>query len=182
MIRILNDVLSEGFINEVMQWNAKTQAGDVWASNQTKWVDVLKYTTTGTILSRSLPEERKNALYYELVNRGKLDYLPHASAAIFYLGYPTSCVNWHPDYVEYDAMSIYLNREWDSNWGGWFAWTDNFNGVTMSVNPKHGQFYCPQYNTAVYSTAQEWHCTTPISTAAPTRISIQLFFSKKIET
>jgi hypothetical protein len=180
MIKILTDVLSEEFIERLLAWNEETKMGDVWASNQTKWVDVLKYATNGTILSRALSEEWKNPIYYELVNRSKLDYLPHSSAAIFYVGYQTSCVNWHPDYLEYDAMSIYLNKEWDSNWGGWFAWTEENKGVDeYGYNPKQGQFYCPQYNTAVYSTEREWHCTTPTSTSAKPRISIQLFFSKK---
>lgn len=180
MIKILTDVLSESYIEQLLAWNEETKMGDVWASNQTKWVDVLKYATSGTILSRALADEWKNPIYYELANRGKLDYLPHSSAAIFYVGYQTSCVNWHPDYLEYDAMSIYLNKEWDSNWGGWFAWTEENKGVDeYGYNPKKGQFYCPQYNTAVYSTEREWHCTTPTSTSAQPRISIQLFFSKK---
>jgi hypothetical protein len=180
MISILTDVLSEGYIEQLLAWNEQTKTGDVWASNQTKWVDVLKYATGGTILSRALPDEWKNPIYYELANRGKLDYLPHSSSAIFYIGYSTSCVNWHPDYADYDAMSIYLNKEWDSNWGGWFAWTEENKGVDeYGYNPKQGQFYSPQYNTAVHSTEREWHCTTPLSTTAPPRISIQLFFSKK---
>ena len=179
MIKILDDVLSEEFIQRLLAWNEETKIGDVWASNQTKWVDVLKYATGGTIISRALPDEWKNAIYYELVNRNKLDYLPYASSAIFYMGFATSCVNWHPDYKEYDAMSIYLNREWDSNWGGWFAWTEEFKGLDGNYNPKTGNFYSPQYNTAVHSTEREWHCTTPLATTAPPRISIQLFFSKK---
>jgi hypothetical protein len=180
MIKILNDVLSQEFIHNILAWNEETRMGDVWASNQTKWVDVLKYATSGTILSRALSDEWRNLIYHELVNRGKIDYLPHSSAAIFYVGYQTSCVNWHPDYADYDAMSIYLNKDWDSNWGGWFAWTEENKGIDMyGFNPKHGQFYCPQYNTAVHLTEREWHCTTPISTSGVPRISIQLFFSKK---
>jgi hypothetical protein len=180
MISIIRDVLSEEFINQLLTWNEETKTGDVWASNQTKWIDVLKYATGGTIISRALPDEWKNPIYYELLNRNKLDYLPYASSAIFYMGFPTSCVNWHPDYADYDAMSIYLNKEWDSNWGGWFAWTDEHKGSSeFGINPKSGEFYSPQYNTGVYSTEREWHCTTPTATVAPPRISIQLFFSKK---
>jgi len=180
MISIIRDVLSEEFIDQLLAWNEETKTGDVWASNQTKWIDVLKYATGGTIISRALPDEWKNPIYYELLNRNKLDYLPYASSAILYMGFPTSCVNWHPDYADYDAMSIYLNKEWDSNWGGWFAWTDEHKGSSeFGINPKSGEFYSPQYNTGVYSTDRELHCTTPTATVAPPRISIQLFFSKK---
>lgn len=178
MITILTDVLSQEFIDKILSWNEETKAQDVWASNQTKWVDVLKYATGGTLLSRALSDDWKNEIYSELLNRGKIDYFPYSSSAILYMGFTTSCVNWHNDYSDYNALSIYLNKEWDSNWGGWFAWTDDFKGQEYGVNPKVGQFYCPQYNTAVMSTEKEWHCTTPLATVAPPRISIQLFFSK----
>ncbi len=65
MINILNDVLSQEFIDRLLAWNEETKAGDVWASNQTKWVDVLKYATSGTILSRALSDEWKIPIYYE---------------------------------------------------------------------------------------------------------------------
>jgi hypothetical protein len=179
MITNLTDVFSEEFINRVFAWHDSTKGGDVWSSNQTKWVDVLKYATSGTLLSRVIPDDLKHELYLELLNRGKINYYPYSSSALFYVGYSTSCVNWHNDWKEYDAMSIYLNKDWDSNWGGWFAWTEAFKGEQGNFNPKTGNFYCPQYNTAILSTEQEWHCTTPLATVAPPRISIQLFFSKQ---
>ena len=82
------------------------------------------------------------------------------------------------DYADYNAFSIYLNREWDSNWGGWFAYTEEYNWQEGDINPKRGQFVVPKYNLSIMSTEKEWHCTTPISPYAQPRLSIQLFFSK----
>jgi len=182
MIYVVRDVLSQELIDQIFAWNEETQAGDVWASNQVKWLNVLKYATIGTILSRVFPENLRAAIYNDLYNRGTIDWMPETTSALFYMGFPLSCVNWHPDFPEYDAMSIYLSKEWDSNWGGWFAWTDLNAGNDLSqapFNPLSGNFYVPQYNTAIRSTNTEWHCTTPLAANAPIRYSIQLWFSKK---
>ena len=185
MINIVRNVLSQELIDRIFAWNENTKGGDVWASNQVKWLDVLKYATTGTILSRVLSDDLRIALYEDLYNRGKIDWKPETTSALFYMGFPHSCVNWHPDFPNYDAMSIYLSKEWDSNWGGWFAWTEENAGKDLSqtpFNPLSGNFFVPQYNTAIHSTNTEWHCTTPVSSMAPPRYSIQLWFSKRPQT
>lgn len=178
MLQIYNDTLSYSLIERILRWNEETQKGDVWASNQAKWIPSLKYTTSGTILSRSLPEELKTSVYLDLYERKVLDYIPYSSSALFYIGYPLSCVNWHADYPDYDALSIYLNEKWDSNWGGWFAFTEEYNRVEGDIKPQNGKFIVPKYNMSIRSTDMEWHCTTPISPYADPRLSIQLFFSK----
>jgi hypothetical protein len=181
MIHIVRDVLSQELIDRIFAWNEETKGGDVWASNQVKWLNVLKYATTGTILSRVLPDHLRGDIFKDLYNRNKIDRQPLSTSALFYIGFPNSCVNWHPDFPEYEAMSVYLSKEWDSNWGGWFAWTEENAGKDLSqpaFNPLSGNFFVPQYNTAIHSTNTEWHCTTPISPMAQPRYSIQLWFSK----
>jgi hypothetical protein len=181
MIHIVRDVLSQELIDKILAWNEESKGGDVWASNHVKWANVLKYATTGTILSRVLPHYLRDELYDDLYIRRKIDRRPAITSAVFYMGFPLSCVNWHSDFPDYDSMSIYLTKEWDSNWGGWFAWTEENAGKDLSqpsFNPLSGNFFVPQYNTAIHSTNTEWHCTTPLSSTAPPRISIQLWFSK----
>ena len=179
MITVQNDTLSESLIDDIMSWNRDTQMNDVWATNQTKWTHSLKYATTGVILSRVMPDNLSARIYDELQLRGKIDYAPWSRSCLFYIGLPNSCVNWHADYRDYNAMSIYLNRTWVSNWGGWFAYTEKYNFVEGVVHPEDGKFIVPQYNLSILSTEMEWHCTTPMSPIAEPRYSIQLFFSKK---
>lgn len=182
MIYIQDDTLSQELINDILTWNEETKTHDVWATNQTKWVESLKYATGGVILSRVMPEHLSNRIYDDLYNRGKIDYVPWSRATLFYMGLPNSCVNWHADYADYNAFSIYLNKEWDSNWGGWFAYTEDYNWIENNVKPPKGEFIVPRYNMSIMSTEMEWHCTTPIGPYAPPRLSIQLFFSKKDKT
>lgn len=179
MLYVFENTLSEQLIADILRWNDETKAGDVWASNQTKWVDSLKYATAGVIFNRVMPGDLSNRIYDEIQSRGFIDYSPWSRSTLFYIGMPNSCVNWHADYAEYNALSIYLNKEWDTNWGGWFAYTEEFNWQEGDVRPPKGQFIVPRYNLSVMSTEKEWHCTTPISPFAQPRLSIQLFFSKK---
>jgi len=179
MILVQDNTLSEELIVDVLKWVNDTKAGDVWSSNQTKWIDSLKYATAGTILSRVMPGDFSDRIYDELQLRGKIDYSPWSLSTLFYIGMPNSCVNWHADYADYNALSIYLNKEWDSNWGGWFAYTEEFNWAEGDIRPHRGKFIVPSYNLSVLSSEKEWHCTTPISPFAQPRLSIQLFFSKK---
>lgn len=179
MLYVQNDTLSEELISDVLRWNEETKAGDVWSSNQLKWVDSLKYATAGTIFNRVMPGDLSNRIYDELQSRGKIDYNPWSRSTLFYVGMPNSCVNWHADYADYNALSIYLNRDWDSNWGGWFAFSEEYNWQEGDIKPPRGQFIVPQFNMSIMSTEKEWHCTTPISPFAHPRLSIQLFFSKK---
>ena len=68
-------------------------------------------------------------------------------------------------------MSIYLNEEWGSLWGGWFSWKEDESEIINS--------YVPQYNSAVVILNDVEHCTTPIGPSAKSpRASIQLFFEK----
>ncbi len=179
MILTHRDTLSDALIDDIMSWNLYTQTNDVWATNQTKWIDSLKYATNGVILSRVMPEELSGRIYTDLQERGKISYAPWSRSCLFYIGLPNSCVNWHHDYKDYNALSIYLNRNWDSNWGGWFAYNEEHNFVEGTVDLRHGKFVVPEYNVSVLSTEMEWHCTTPISPVAEKRYSIQLFFSKE---
>lgn len=180
MLYLNENTLSETLITDILNWNNETKGGDVWATNQTKWVESLKYATAGTILSRVMPADLSDRIYNELQERGVIDYSPWSRSTLFYIGMPNSCVNWHADYNDYNALSIYLNKEWDSNWGGWFAYTTEFNFKEGDVKPENGHFIIPKYNRSIMSTEMEWHCTTPISPYAPPRLSIQLFFSKKL--
>ena len=76
MLYVQNDTLSEELISDVLRWNEETKAGDVWSSNQLKWVDSLKYATAGTIFNRVMPGDLSNRIYDELQSRGKIDYNP----------------------------------------------------------------------------------------------------------
>lgn len=82
-----------------------------------------------------------------------------------------SGINWHHDQDDRMAATIYLNEEWNLNWGGLFLY--------QGENGRSSHWTNPHYNRCVWFKSPLWHCVTLISKAAPQpRLSIQLFFNR----
>jgi hypothetical protein len=83
-----------------------------------------------------------------------------------------SYIPWHRDNHVTAALTIYLNKIWDPNWGGYFLYklNDEIRGIK------------PEFNLAIL---QEGgmngipHCVTTTNIDADLRISLQLFLTKK---
>ena len=78
-----------------------------------------------------------------------------------------SFLDWHTDSAYSDALTIYINKEWKPEWGGYFLYgpQSNFSGVI------------PKENLAVLQPSGIPQCVTPISTDTHPRISLQMFIS-----
>lgn len=76
-------------------------------------------------------------------------------------------INWHDD-GSYDAAAcVYLNQEWHRDFGGYFIYQMSDEQTMTAVQPVQG--------TAVYQKGGVLHATTPVSTVAPSRKSLQVF-------
>jgi hypothetical protein len=82
-----------------------------------------------------------------------------------------SGINWHHDTDDRVAATVYLNEEWNLNWGGLFLY--------QGENGTNSSWINPHYNRCVWFKSPLWHCVSLISKAAPyPRLSIQLFFER----
>jgi Rps23 Pro-64 3,4-dihydroxylase Tpa1-like proline 4-hydroxylase len=99
---------------------------------------------------------------------------PHLTC-FMHVWLPGSQINWHHDSPEETSRmssSIYLNANWDWNWGGLFLYDDE-------EMPGRFGWVFPHKNSAVYFKPPIWHSTTMVTNSAPyPRLSVQLFFSK----
>lgn len=78
-----------------------------------------------------------------------------------------SYIPWHDDGSKEVAITIYLNEEWPSDWGGIFLYLDGNSEI-------RGRF--PKFNTGLKNNANLMHATTPVALDAPEpRFTIQLF-------
>ncbi len=175
-IAIIKDFFDEAWWAKVKNFEKTQCYSDTWLTNHqffpTHYVD-----GPGVIMIHFIKSPFDNELADYMVNRKYLKYKPKFFHALFYRGCVGSYVKWHKDGIEENtnteraAFSIYLNEEWDSSWGGWFAWKEA-NELAMRA-------YSPEKNSAVAILNDVEHCTTPIGlTAEYTRSSIQLFFEK----
>lgn len=90
---------------------------------------------------------------------------------IQYWGY--NCyLDWHTDGNYSDALTIYLNKEWRPEWGGYFLFgnPNEFNGIL------------PVENLGVLQNSGIPHCVTPVLSNTEIRISLQTFISDNRKT
>lgn len=76
-----------------------------------------------------------------------------------------SQINWHSDSGKKAAITVYLNEEWDPNWGGFFCWQETSGNAHLIV---------PKFNTAVIARDNPPHHVSLISPYAPIRKTLQI--------
>ena len=75
----------------------------------------------------------------------------------------------HSDRGHYCGISVFLNREWNKDWGGWnYTYQDE----EIKINP-------PKYNRAVIIIAPVLHGCTPVWQKDKVRRTIQIFIDDK---
>ena len=79
-----------------------------------------------------------------------------------------SQINWHSDSGKKAAITVYLNEEWDPNWGGFFCWQDH---------STDGHLIVPKFNTAVIARGNPPHHVSLISPLAPVRRTLQIWIT-----
>lgn len=77
-----------------------------------------------------------------------------------------SYIPWHDDDDKSRACTLYLNDKWDPWWGGYFVARLEEDSIMIK----------PEQNLMIEQTNNIWHCTTPTTSFADVRISIQAFW------
>lgn len=82
--------------------------------------------------------------------------LKRATNFLIYYWTPGSYIPWHEDEDRLDSGTIYLNKEWDQDQGGFLCWKENNHTYRMMI---------PEYNTLALKRGgvHVLHCTTPVT-------------------
>ena len=79
-------------------------------------------------------------------------------------------ISTHRDHLFKFVATLYLNKDWQDDYGGIFMWRD-------SDNQLHAQ--CPEYNCIMIDTDTSPHLVTPVTYAPPSpRLTIQILAIK----
>ena len=111
-------------------------------------------------------------LFYKLKKEVKVNTGKEVHDILIQYWSPLSYLDWHTDSTYTDALTIYLNKEWKAEWGGYFLYgkQSNFSGII------------PKENLAVLQPSGIPHCVSPVSIDADIRISLQMFISDNRNT
>lgn len=130
-------------------------------TNFTRWQpEIIK--DSGVVLMYPLTNDLKS---FSIINN-KFKTSPDGIS--FYYWTSKSYIPWHDDEGRSKACTLYLNKEWDKNWGGYFLAEDKESN-TIAIKP--------EYNLLIEQTGNLWHSTTPTTSFAPIRATVQMFWN-----
>jgi Rps23 Pro-64 3,4-dihydroxylase Tpa1-like proline 4-hydroxylase len=170
-MRVINQFISPEFIDKILKENNELIYENIWRSNL-GWQDDI-VSPNGVVLIRQLNDNQINILVdalktHNLVPKDKTIELD----AQAYMWHKLSFIPWHSDKDSDDdirfAATLYLNHEWNENWGGLFLYK------------KQGQILAesPSFNKLVFNDNNYEHATSMITSNAPFRYTIQLFWKQ----
>ncbi len=168
-MNVINNFISIDFIDEVLKENKELIYENVWRSNL-GWQDEI-VSPNGVVLIRPLSTTQKNTLTEALK---KHNLIPSDKKieldAQAYMWHNLSFIPWHSDKDSNDdvryAATLYLNKEWDDNWGGLFLYKINDKILAEA----------PRFNKLVFNDKNYEHATSMLTSNSPFRFTVQLFW------
>lgn len=161
-MKIIDKVLSEKLLLKLEEELSNKISANCWSVSHIVWDDYLVDGITGSVLISPV-EENKELLREELQSilpKTKL-FTPN-----FHVWMRGSGINTHADTNHEYGATLYLNPEWNFDWGGLFCWQEGNEVKTL----------LPKQNVLVLNDKHEKHYVTPISnTCDHMRITIQIW-------
>ena len=171
-MKIIHNFIGSAFIQQILKENEEKMYDNIWRSNL-GWQEEI-VAPSGVVLIRSLSPEHVETLITAMRKNGLV--APDQEIEIdaqAYVWHRLSYIPWHSDKDNDDdvrfAASLYLNPEWNNDWGGLFLYK------------KDGEIRAesPEYDKLVFNDNNFPHATSMLSVDAPYRHSVQLFWKIK---
>lgn len=172
MINIVPDFLEQDVVDSVIQKFESSKGQAAFEINYMgRWGAGLEAGSYAPVFVLPLDEYRDYFIQkYKSVDPIFKDY--NTLTCFLHIWPRGSQINFHHDApASEDRLSstIYLNRTWNWNWGGFFIYDDEHMG--------QGWVY-PHYNKMVWFKPPVWHSTSMVTLLAEEpRLSIQCFFA-----
>lgn len=135
------------------------------------WSSALRENTQGIVEITPIPDTYlRDMIYNRMVERFNSDKDVNKYKVTYYKSQGCHNINWHDDFKYQAGATIYLNTEWNRNFGGYFIYQMKDQDTMTALQPKQG--------VAVYQKGGVLHATTPMSLSAPSRKSLQVFINE----
>ena len=140
-------------------------------TNKDFWDHRLYEKTNGNIyLNRVCSEEIRSIIIGRCKDLYNTPEDKNKYTVLYYRSQGGSAINWHDDGSYGAAVSIYLNDDWNREFGGYFIYQRETEKVMTAIQPTRG--------TSVYTSGGVLHAITPVRYDAPVRESIQVFINE----
>lgn len=168
-MQIINDFLPADLLDKCLKTLNERRDLPLWRVNKFVWDSELTYGFDGTIVFSQVPValHKKITEHIKKTTKLDLDIDNDAVTMNFTMMDNNSGINWHQDHAYKWAITIYLNKKWESSYGGCLEYVD--------PHTQQKILHVPKFNTAAINDSWTYHCVTPIDNSAPVRDSIQIF-------
>ena len=178
-MKIFNNLFDNDLLLEILKYSQTTKEdgskGNYWTNSS--WPeDILK--DSGIVLCSDIREEFGQQLFETCVKNkvfvrpdGVDLGVPTNSAIMLYNWQRYSYIPFHMDSHAEVGTTLYVNTNWDEDWGGAQIVE---NGDTNELRLEYPEFNKMCVN---YSYQGERHSTTMVHPSAPDRVCVQMFFS-----
>jgi len=168
-MKIYRNCLTESLCDECINEFNSIKGEKVWGVSSMFWEPGLKVGVVGDCISTVLNENLSKKVENKLQK-----ILPEYDSLLIqlYCWLPNSAISIHDDRDYKFGATLYLNRDWNANWGGIFLWQEN------DYDIENGLFsgFTPSYNTIVINDSKQKHMITPISPKCDeSRLTIQIW-------
>jgi hypothetical protein len=164
-MKIFNNVLTEETIQNLRDETNLSLREGVWRSSTLSWINEIQRGIMGSVackdvspeLAESIEDQVKHLLppYDELCQQ-------------IYVWPGASGISAHNDGNKKFGATIYLNHDWQLDFGGLFVWVDK---ETEELKVR-----MPEYNSLVLNDNEEVHLVTPVAfTCAALRHTVQIW-------
>lgn len=171
-MKIFNEFLSEQDYQLCLEDLNQRLSAECWQYARSKWENidssVLKG-VTGSVLSSSVPRHIFDLICNQFASL--MDVTEYNEILIYYyLWQPYSGLALHDDSIHRLAATIYLNENWDVDYGGMLIWKEAKDDSIYKAAE-------PRARTMILNDAKEMHMVSTISPVAPElRKTIQVWF------
>ena len=136
-----------------------------YLTNFTLWEDFIVKDSNVVLIYPLTPDNSKSYNLLLKQTQSQLNLTPES--IMFYYWTSGSYIPWHNDGHKKQAGTLYLNENWNEEWGGLY--------LAKETDKNH--IIYPEYNSFTLQFDNMEHSTTPTTKFAPLRVTVQLFFS-----
>jgi hypothetical protein len=173
MINIVPNFLDQPVLDSLTKKFEDSKGKNVFeVNNMGRWGAGLEAGSYAPVLILNIDEHKEYLLQkYKSMNPIFNGY--NHLTCFMHIWLPGSQINFHHDASDLNprlSSTIYINPEWNWNWGGLFLYDD----------PEEGQRWVfPHYNKMIWFVPPIYHSTSMVTNSAEyPRLSIQCFFMK----
>ena len=172
-IKKFENFFTEDFYSEVIETAKKLivtplELGDHNFSTNASWTKDIIKDSFPVLIHRIYTE---SDFFKKCIDQieSKTNYRVKCNTIMIYYWTRFSYIPWHNDGMHDAALTVYLNDQWDRDYGGFFLYEEE--DEIKAIIPKR--------NFGILQKGGTKHCTTPVNFDGKMRITIQTFLENK---